>query len=119
MNTPVCSTDFMKKSLQFFNKELVYQWFEECKKIDDILKGAIEANLAKFTANKNCITKELEDQFIKKLADAGVSCDYHFPNLEAYYGYTVYAFPDKGELNKKSGNPDLYYGVAKTNGCGR
>ena len=118
METPVCSTNFMDKSLKFFNKELVSQWFDECKKIDEVLKKDIEGNLDKFAANQNCITQELRTEFEKKLSDAGISYNYFFPNLEAYYGYTVYAFPDKGEINKKSGNPDLYYGIAKTNSFG-
>lgn len=78
----------------------------------------IETSLAKFTANQNCITPELEINFTNKLSYLGISTDYHFPNLEAYYGYTVYAFPDKGEINFKSSNPDLYYGIAKTNSFG-
>ena len=63
----------MHDTLKFFNKELVYRWLEECKKIDDVLKGAIETNLEKFTANQNCITRELEIEFVKKRADARIS----------------------------------------------
>jgi hypothetical protein len=108
----------MNNALKFFDKELVYAWFEECKKIDAVLKENIEKGLDKFAANENCITSELEKEFLAKLTEANVSHSYHFPNMEAYHGYTVYAFPDKGEINAKSGYPDLYYGIAKTNSFG-
>ncbi len=108
----------MEKSLKFFNKELMYRWLEECKKIDDVLKDSIEKNLEKFEQNQNCITRELEIDFTKRLAETGTSSHYCLPNLEAFHGYTVYGFPDGGEINSQSGNPDLYYGIAKTNSFG-
>lgn len=118
MSTPVCTNRFMESSLKFFSKELVYAWFKQCKKIDDVLRGDIEKNLDFFAKNQNCITSELEKVFIKKLSEADVDYTYHLPNLEAYYGYTVYAFPDNGVISARSEKPDLYYGIAKTNSFG-
>ena len=112
METPICTTNFMENSLKFFNRELIYRWLEECQKIDSLLKEDIGANLEKFSQNENCLPVDLENDFVKKLSG---STYYNLANLEAFYGYTVYAFPDNGKINQESGNPDLYYGIAKAN----
>ncbi len=105
----------MESSLKFFNKELIYRWLEECKKIDSVIKESVEKSLDAFAQNENCLTSELEVDFKKLLADSGISTTYNLANLEAFYGYTVYGFPDNGEINKESGKLDLYYGLAKAN----
>lgn len=105
----------MKDSLKFFTKELVYSWFEHCKKMDAVLKDEIEGNLEKFAKNQNCLPGELEARFVKALKDSSIPLSYNLANLEAYHGYSVYAFPDNGKINKDSGKPDLYYGIAKAN----
>jgi hypothetical protein len=59
------------------------------------------------------------DLFSNTLAKNSISpVAYNLNNFEAYHGYTVYAYTDGGRINKQSGNPDLYYGIAKTNSFG-
>lgn len=118
MSTVICETHFMESSLKFFNKELVYAWFEECKKIDSILAEDIQGNLLKFAQNGNCLPADLLVDFQKKLKEADIFTNYNFANLEAFYGYTVYGFPDDGKINTESNNSDLYYGIAKASTFG-
>ncbi len=113
MSTPLCTTGFMENSLKFFSKELVYSWFEECKKIDTVLKDSIETNLEKFAENEDSLPEKLRVDFVESLSTSRISTVYNLANLEAFHGYTIYGFPDNGAINNESGNPDLYYGIAK------
>jgi hypothetical protein len=111
--TPICSTDYMKDSLKFFNREQVYKWLDLCKQMDAVLDPLIQKHMPEIAANQNMVTAELANKFAETLSQHSIPLSYNLANFEAYHGYSVYAFTDSGEINTKSDNPDLYYGLAK------
>jgi hypothetical protein len=117
--TPVCSTEYMKNSLRHFSKEEAQDWFTTAKRIDEVLAPHVEASIEEINKNQNMLSETMIADFKKLLINAGIDTEYDLKNLEAFYGYTVYAYCDNKKKVNDSNNPDLYYGLAKATKYGK
>lgn len=108
----------MQSCLDLFDLDTVEQWLREAKAIDAILLEDIQSSLPEIYMNNNEMTPNLVERFSEKLQQSGLSPAWDIGKLEAFYGYTVYTYPDNGRLKIQGDKPNMYYGLAKATSYG-
>lgn len=114
LNASICSTNYMERTLKYFVKKEMMDWYEEIRKIDKIISEDIESNYALIAKNKTKLTVELINILNKKIINAGIVTEYDLSNIEVFHGYIYYVYPDNGLKIKITGNEDINYGIAKS-----
>lgn len=111
MRRPVCTSNYMRSTLQHFSLEDVRDWHDKLTTIDSAIRDFVVDNLCAFDSNHGMIPSELLNQL-----DAAIGCHETLgwvpSTLQAFDGYRVYEFPDQGRIKILAENSDLWYGLA-------
>ncbi len=118
MSQRVCSTDYMLSSLQCFSLDEIRNWHAVLAKIDAAIRNFVVRNLDFFKSNGGMVPSELVEPLRREIANRNM-LEWNPSTLQAFEGYRVYEFPDGGNARNRSGNPDLWYGLAMAESYGQ
>jgi hypothetical protein len=116
--TPLCSSQYMSGSLGSLSREQVRSWFEMIKMVDDIIYPIVELCTDRCVKNKSLLPNDIVEKLHDLLRVLAPDLSYDLRNIQIFHGYIFYTNPDHGELIRRTGNPDLYYGIARASEIG-